>query len=256
MSIFRLVYEGETETPKVETPVVENHDLPESLKGKTTFTQAELNHILSEEKKKSKTTTEKQIKELETLKKSQTLSENDKKNLEARIDEMKNTLLTKEEIARKEKERLETTYKEQLTKVTQERDTWQNRYTQSTIDGEIVNQASTAEAFSPEDLKALLGPNTRIVELNDEEGKGTNKFVPKVKFNDLDAEGKPITLDMTVEQAVKRMKELPRYGHLFKSTAAGGLGGKETQTAGSVDTSKMTHEQWLEHRKKKGLGKR
>ncbi len=71
--------------------------------------------------------------------------------------------------------------------------------------------------------------HTRLVEDLDAEGRSTGEFIPKVKFNDTDAEGKPITLDLTAKEAVKRMKELPeRFGNLFKSNLSGGLGGSQS----------------------------
>lgn len=232
----------------------DNEDLPPSLKGKTTFTQAELNLVLAENKRRAKSQVEKQIRELEMLKKSQTLTEKDKKDLQTRIDEMSSTLLTKEELARKERERLESTHKANLQSVTEERNAWQNRFTKSTINSAIIGEAVRSEAFDPDSLIAILGPNTRLVENVDADGKGTDEFIAKVKFSDVNEEGHPIALDLTVPEVVKRMKELPKYGYLFKSTATGGLGTPPNPAAGSkVDVSKMTPAQYREHRKKSGL---
>ncbi len=163
--IFKLVY-GEAEdklaadakaaadAKTAAESATADFELPDTLKDKKTFSQGDVNFIVSQEKKKENAKTEKHIKELETLKKSQSLSAQDKKDLESRIEEMKNTLLTKEELAKKERERLESTHKQTLSQLQAERDSWQNRYTKSQINGSIVSEASQAEAFNPDDLKA------------------------------------------------------------------------------------------------------
>ncbi len=95
-----------------------------------------------------------------------------------------------------------------------------------------------------------------MADVTDAEGKVTDDFTPKVKFNDVDEQQKPIILDLSVPEAIKRMKEIAKYGHLFKSTAKGGLGGNtDTSVSGKVDTSKLSYEQYQAYRKKQGLGR-
>lgn len=265
---FKLCYVGEETPPVVETPEAiaakaaetakDEADLPPALKGKTTFTQADVNFIAKEERLKAKTATEKHIKELENLKRSQTLSEKDKTDLQKRIDDMQNTLLTKEELAKKEKERLENQHKQTVQSISAEKELWQNRFTRSTINGSIISHAASNDAFNPDDLIAILGPNTRLVAEVDGEGKETDNFAPKVKFSDTGEDGKPIILDLTVPEAIKRMKEISRYMHLFKSTATGGLGAQANPTnpGQKVDVSKMTPAQYREYRKKSGMSRR
>lgn len=255
--LFKLCYVD----PPVTTPTETEAAAAETAKtaaeaGKKLLTQDEVNAIVAKERRDNEAKTANHIKELEMLKKSQTMSEKDRQQLQAKIDEMQNSLLTKEQLAQKERERLENQHKQSVQSITTERDIWQTRFQKSTINTAIVSEASRAEAFDPEGLISLLGPNTRLVEELDSDGKGTDVFTPKVKFTDTDAEGKPVPLDLTVPEAIKRMKEIPRYGYLFKSTATGGLGANPVpQTGGKPDPSKMSPQQYREHRKKVGLGR-
>lgn len=249
--MFILCYADDV-TPPVTPPVVTPPgDQPKLL------TQDEVNAIVAKERRDNEAKTAAHIKELEVLKKSQSMSDKDKKDLQSRIDEMQNSLLTKEQLAQKERERLENVHKQTLQGVSAERDLWQGRFHKSTINTSIIGEAVRAEAFDPEGLISLLGPNTRLVEELDSEGRGTDNFIPKVKFTDTDAEGKPVPLDLTIPEAVKRMKEIPRYGYLFKSTATGGLGVIPVpQTGGKPDVSKMTPAQYREYRAKQGFSRK
>jgi hypothetical protein len=214
-----------------------------------------LNTILKRERKKQEDKTRTQIKELEELKKSKSMSEQDRAKLSTRIETLQDELLTKEQLAAKEKEKLKKTHQEALDKVTGERDTWQRRYTQAEINRAISDAASEHGAFATRDIQALLRPETQLTEVLDDENEPTGDFIPKVKFADTDKDGKPVTLDLTVGEAVKRMKDTPeKYGHLFKSTANSGLG--ESGGAGrsaAKDVSKMSPAEYREYRKKSGL---
>jgi len=84
----------------------------------------------------------------------------------------------------------------------------------------------------------------------DDNGEPTGMLAPKVKFPDTDKDGKSVILDLTVTEAVKRMKELTdQYGNLFKGTAAGGIGGSTVPTTGGkIDISKMSQEDYEKNR--------
>jgi hypothetical protein len=260
---FYAVYEGEGDSIVAgggnDTVISSGgeDDLPPSAKDKKTFTQDEFNKALAEDRKKHQARVEKAVKELETLQKSKTLTEKEKTSLQARIDDLQNSMLTEKQIAQKEKEKLETTHKQTVQSLTADRDAWQNRFINSQINQAIISEAVKAEAFDPEDLIARLKPDTRLIEEKDDEGKSLESYTPKVKFLDSDNEGKSITLELTVEQTIKRMKEMPKFAHLFKSTAVGGTGTNNgTGKGAQVDISKMSPEQYMEWRKKKGFARK
>lgn len=192
-----------------------------------TFTQDQVNGLLAEEKRKHQTTIAKQVADLEALRKAKGLTEKEREALAGRIEELNNSMLTKEQLAAKDRDKITKEYKEQLDGVTKERDTWATRYQDSTIQRAIVDASVMAEAFAPSQIVALLRPLTRLTEVVDGEGNPVpGEFIPKVKLSDLDKDGKPVTLDLTVAEALKRMKDRPSdFGNLFKSGVAGGIGG-------------------------------
>lgn len=242
----------------------DNDDLPPSAKGKTTFTQEEFNRALAEDRKKhvakfekQKAETERQIKTLENLQKSKGLTEKEKQSLEQQLEALKNSQLTEKELAAKEQEKLRKQHTEVVQGLTTERDLWQGRFNKMGINNAIISEGAKAEAFDNDALIAILGPHANMVEDTDGDGKGLGSFSPKVKFADTDKDGKPVTLELTVEQAIKRMKEMPKYGYLFKSTASGGLGGTPPAgKGGKIDPAKLTPEQYREWRKTQGLGRK
>lgn len=248
---------------------VTEEDLPESAKGKTSFTQTDLNKILAEDRRKHtakveeiKREKEKAINSLEALKKAKGMSDEGKAALQTQIDEMKNSMLTAEQRAEREKKTLQQKYEEDTKKLAGEKETWQNRFIRSTINTAIVSAASMAEAFDPENVVAILGPEVKLVQNKDDDGNDTEEFVPRVKFKDADKDGKPVVIEYTVSEAVNRMKELAKYKHLFKTTAAGGLGGSGGGGGGAgkkgagKDPKDMTQEEYLDYRKKQGLGRK
>lgn len=204
-----------------------------------TFTQDEVNKLLAEDKRKHQERVNKTVKDLETLKTSNNLTAKEKGDLQKRIEDLQSEVLTKEQLAAKEKEKLSKTYQKQIEEANRERDTWKNRFTHSTINQQLTSAAATNEAFDPEQIIALLRPSTDLIEEVGEDKNPTGNFMPKVKFDDQDETGKKVTLTLTPEEAVKRMKDIPRFANLFKSTASGGLGGSQSAArGGKVGTPK------------------
>lgn len=218
--------------------------------GTKTFTQQDLENVVAQERKKFEDTTRKTITELENLKKLSGTSEAAKASLEQRITELNETLMTKEELARKEKERLTNEYQGKLRKSEEERLAWENRYKNSTAQREILDAAVKNQAFDPEQIEAFLSPKSRVVEVMDDDGNPTGAFTTKVKITTIGKEGKPVTLDVSVEEAVKNMRETPdRFGNLFKDLSNGGTGGTGGNgPKGQMDVAKMTPEQYRTHR--------
>lgn len=204
-----------------------------------TFTQAEVDRFLAEDRRKSKAQTEKLIQELEQLKKNKGLSEQERTNLATRIEELQNQILTKEQLLEKERTKLQSEHRTELQREKEEKESWRSRYTDSTIERTIMDVAIKAGAYAPEQIVALLQGTTKLVEDVDQEGNLLGTFTPRVKFRDIDAEGKSVTLDLTITEAVNRMKDLPeRYGNLFKANVVGGLGGNGSVPTGTLDPNK------------------
>jgi hypothetical protein len=224
---------------------------------KKSFTQDEVNKMLAEDRRKHKAQVDKHVSELEQLKKSKSLNDQERHNLTQKIEELQNSVLTKEQVAAKEQEKLKKTLEHTTQELTADRDSWKNRFHTTQIQQAITSEAVTHQAFDSDALIALLETKTRLVEVIDDDGKATGQFVPKTKLQDKDKDGRVVTIEMTVPEAVAKMKEQPKYGYLFKSTAAAGLGAG-TQSGGrggEVDPSTMNPAQYREWRKKEGLHK-
>ncbi|KKK45456.1 hypothetical protein LCGC14_3165440, partial [marine sediment metagenome] len=110
------------------------------------------------------------------------------------------------------------------TTLTADRDSWKKLFTNSTIERSITDAAASSNAFSPRQIVAILGRDTQLVEVLDSEGKPTGSLEPKVRFSDKDKEGKPVTLELSPDEAVKRMREMDEYLNLFRGDGAGGAG--------------------------------
>jgi len=210
------------------------------------------NNKLATERRKLQEQNQKTIGELKKLQAAQGTTEKQRQELQARIDDLQSQHLTKEELAKKEREKAEKQHKTEKERLISEKDHWQKMYSESTIVRSITDAALLHEAFNPDQLVGMLQNKVKLIEDKDTEGNPTGLYIPKMTFEDHDAEGKPLRLELTVSEAVKRMKDLPdRYGNLFKSGVNGGVGGNNG--GGRVkkeDPSKLSMDKYMEWRKK------
>lgn len=211
------------------------------------FSQDEVNKILAEDKRKHQTQYQKLEKQLQDTLNSAKLTGEERTKLEESLEDVRKQLRTKEETAKLEKKQLEDKFSTQITELTKRAELAENRFVDSTIKRDLQDAAVGGDAFSPSQIVTLLRPMTKMVE---------DKTM--VDFPDISAEtGEPIVKQMTPEEAIKRMKQLPEtYGNLFKSGVVGGIGaasatgGLTPGQNGQVDPRKLTMDQYLELRKK------
>lgn len=208
------------------------------------FDQDEVNTFLAKEKRKTQEVQRQLATQLEEAKKSAALTVEERDDLQKQIDELQNKYMTTEERARQEAEKTKDAHVTEIKTLTTERNAWQSRYTKATIDVEITQAAVANKAISSEQIAALLRPATKLTEKTDEVGKPNGAFEARVAFNDTDKDGKSITLDLTVPEAVKRLSELEAHGNLFESGKTGGLGGSgnSSKKKGDVDVAKIAKE--------------
>ncbi len=225
----------------------------EAAKKKIEFTpeqQEKMNGIIAEEKRKV-------VAELETLKKTVGITESRKTELEKQIEGLKASYQTK---AEQDAERLEKVLNESKTNFeskSKEADGWRTRYTDTVIDRDIL-AAAGSDAFSPELIVKVLKPDTKLVEVIDENGKPTGRFEPRVTVQK-EKDGKIITLELTPAEAVKHMKDTPaKFGSLFKSTQKSGLGGSQTpgNTSDFADLAKTNPEEFRRQYREKNFPKK
>jgi len=187
--------------------------------------QEELNNMMATNRKKLTTQNQTLIQQLEELKDQTNITTQQKTELEERIEQLSNQYLTKEELTKKEQQKLSQKFQKDLEKATTESESWRDRYTQSRIQRELLDSAVTAKAINPDILVDMLSGKTYLGQKLGDNGQPTGEFEVKIKFQDSDESGNPITVELSPEATVKRMQELPnKYGNLFQTTATGGMG--------------------------------
>ena len=214
------------------------------------YSQDELERAVLAERKKAQEQTRVTIQSLEKLKESQSISEQEKQRLAQQIDDLNRTLLSKEELAKRDKEKLVIEHKNTLDSVTRERDTWKNRFEENQIVRAITDAAIQGEAFNPRLIVPLLKPNAALLEGTGPDGKPNGVFAVKIRLSEVDANGEEKVLSFSPEDAIKVMKDRPNeYGQLFKGNTNGGTGGgASTNNIGKLDPSKMSHDEFMAHR--------
>ena len=174
----------------------------------------------------------------------------EREELQQRIDDLQAQYMTTEEKARQEAARKEKEYSQELKNAVEARDTWQKKHARLVIDTEIASAAIEHDAVHFEQIAALLNPKAKLVEKLDEEGQPTGEFEPKVSFKDTDKDKKEIILELTIDEAVKRMRELPKYANLFHTAKKGGLGSSGSAGAGKkTDLARIAREDPKEYRR-------
>lgn len=222
-----------------------------------TFTQEQLNAALAEDRRKHVAKNQELIGQLEALKSAKGLSDQQITDLNNRIEELQTQHMSKEDIAKRETEKLTKQHNEKLSTAEATSKAWEKRYSDSVIATAITTASVRYNAINPEQIISLVQPKTKIVETKDELGQLTGNYEARVAWKTVDKEGKTITLDLSVDEAVKRMVEdTDNYGNLFKSGENSGTGGSNNgrgSSSGVVDETALTNmsmEQYAAHRKK------
>jgi len=249
--VWKTYYAEGDVLPPVDPPVDLDPDLLEGIKPiDGNFSQEHVNAILAKDRRKHQSAVTKLMSEFDALKSKSSMTAQERTELEERLQEVQKNLLTKEELAKDRMTKLEKQHKEAVGVLTSERDSWQHRFTESTIARSLVDAAAENDAYSPEQILAILRPSTRLVEALDDEGKPTGEMIPKVTFKDI-KDKKPITLELTPAEAVKKMRDIDRYLNLFKGEGVGGLGLQNRNSSGKVDLKELAKDPaaWAKARK-------
>lgn len=175
------------------------------------------------------------------LQNDQRLTQEERDEAKKRADELETKWMTDKQLADQQLARASKDAKEKEETLTKERDTYKLSYHGLLIENELGTEAALAEELIPGQLKKILKPDAILVdELIVEGDKTTKKQVVRINFEDIDKDNKPIKLQLSVKDALKRMKELPeRFGNFFKGIGTGGVGsgnGKGNGPAGEMPT--------------------
>jgi hypothetical protein len=248
------VYDGE-ETPESTSP--ESTTTPptggnDEYEGKFTDEQKEIiSKIVQKRVSRTKTEAQEVIQQLEQLKRTKQMTDEERDKLQQRIDNLEKSVLTKEELAAKQRKEIESQHEQQLSTLQGDVNTWRNLYETSTIERSIVDAASSEEAFQPNQIVTLLRGQTKLVE-ETVDGKSTGRLVPRVTFLGRDSDGKSMEMDLAVNEAIKEMKKMPdQYGNLFKSGLTGGVGGTNVPGDGEITDSVLSSQESYEKYRQK-----
>lgn len=226
--------------PAPPTPPVVNVDF-------TPEQQAKVNAILAEEKRKTRQQNEKLEKQLQDTLATAKLTSDERVKLEESLEDLRKQSRTKEEQAKLEKKQLEEQYSRELNEWKSKATLAENKYLETTISRSLKDAATGGDAFNADIVVTVLRPMVKMV------GE-----TPMIDFQDVSSEtGEPIVKQMTPDEAIKRMKQLPeKFGGLFKSNVSGGIGGSSATGGlkpgedGRIDPRRITNmDQYLKLRK-------
>lgn len=225
-----------------------------------TYTQEHVNKLLADDRRKHKEQVQQAVAQLEDMKKTVQMSDQQRAELEGRIENLNTSLMTAEEKTKAELGKKDKELKTLAEGLTSERDRWRSSYSQEVITNQILKSSAIHDAVSADQMLDFLAPKTRLVEVLDADGKTVKGYIPKAKIRTVNEKGEEIELDLTVEETMKRLKEdTSRYGNLFKGGVNSGIGGKgSTGGSGSAsleDLAKGPAETYRANRAKFGLGK-
>jgi len=215
------------------------------------FGQDDVDRIVKSRLRKHEDELKKTVLEMQALQARADLTQEERTDWEKRVELLNNTLLSKEEMAAKEAKRAADEHQKKVNDISTEVDLWKKRYTDSTIQRSLQDAAIQHKAFYPGQLVSILDRDTRLVE-ELVEGKPTGKLTPRVRFEDVDSDGKPKTLDLTPLEAVKRMTEIGKYQNLFAGSGTGGVGGRSHPDGGqkqSLAQQAKDPKSWIEGRR-------
>lgn len=221
--------------------------------GTKTFTQDDLNRILADEKRKTKTQLEKAHSELDALRSKSNLTAQEREELEQRMQSMQSEFMTKEELLKQDKDKKEKQFKQELELRTTEAATWKTRFANASITRAITDAAVKHQAFNPTQIVALIKEQTHLTEVLGEDGKPTGEFAVKAKVTKK-KDGKTITLDLDVADAVKELTEQDDFANLFKGTGTGG-GGTRNSGGGKLDAIEIARSDPAKYRELRKAGK-
>jgi len=228
-----------------EAPVVTGTNPVTPAGDEKKFSQADINKILAEDKRKHQeryVALEGSYKDLLT---NQNLTKDERDSLQQRLEDVQKANRTKDQQAEFERKAAEEKYQNELKTATARADHWENLFKKETVSRSLTDAASSADAYNPLQVVTILQPMTQLKDID-----GT--LTPMVDFQDIDEKtGEPVITLRTPADAVKRMQELPKiHGNLFRSNVVSGVGSGQASVsnAGEVDFTNMSAAEYRKNR--------
>jgi uncharacterized membrane protein len=224
-----------------------------------TFSTNDVNRIVQERLDRDRKSREAQHKteyqDLETryseLLATENLGEEQRSKLNEQLEDVRKKNRTKDQQAAHERKQLTDDYDTKLQVATKAAVIWENRFRESSINRALQDAASKNDAYSNDQVLAILRPMTKLVEVIDEiTNEPTGDYNTVIDFPDVDEKGVQIVTQRTPDETVKRMKDIPEHQNLFKSNVVSGVGahpatgGISSGTNGRIDCRNITPEQY------------
>ncbi len=216
------------------------------------FTQEDVDRMMKQRLAKSEKTTTDLARRAEELASSVQMTQEERDSLSDQLEEVRNQYKSESQIAKETADKAAQTHGEALKKEQDATSRYKNLYETNLIDRSIQDAMTEFEALPGPSIPAVLGKITAVKETLGEDGKPTGIFAPVVSFPDVNDDQQPVTMSLSVRDAIKRMSETPEtYGNLFKGPGAGGVGSSNAQGARpqAKDISKMTPAAYAQARK-------
>lgn len=201
---------------------------------KTTFTQEEVNAMMAENKKALQKQNAELVTQLEALKQGKGLSEQEKADLQARIDQLSTQHMTETQRLQAALDTANKTAKTQVESLTGESKKWQGEYQKLLVTHGILNGAATHKAADPtgEQLISMLLPRAKVVEVVDDAGQATGVYQAVLPITVLDKAKKPVVVELPIAEAIGKMREDPKNANLFLIDGKPGFGGNNGAAGG------------------------
>jgi hypothetical protein len=218
------------------------------------FTQEQVNKMMADHKKTLQAQNQELVTQLETLKQSAGLTQQERDDLQTRIDALTSQHQTESERLKSQLDKTTKESKAALEAAANESSRWQKEYQRLLISNGIAAGAMEHKAANPDQLTAMLLPQAKVVEVLDDSGKATGVFEARLPMTVTDKKtGKPVAVELPLVEAIGKLREDPKNANLFLVDGRPGFGGSNAGSAGgnpNPDVTKMSHEQFREMRKK------
>lgn len=214
------------------------------------FTQEDFDKFQAEQVAKN----QELVEELETLQTSAKLTATERDTLKGRIDSLRRESMSKEELLKAEKEETEQKYQKRIQELEGSEKKWEKTFKTSFKQAEILKAAEGA--YNPTQVYTMIKDSSEVVDVLDEDEKPTGTYKTVVNFDTQDKEGKPITLQLSPSEAVKKMKDMPdMYGNLFVQKGKNGFGNTNSSGGKTVSSSELAKTDPQKYRELRRQGK-
>lgn len=238
--------ETETET-ETETTQEEKDAAAAAAAKEILIPQTKVNEIMAAEKRKTKAANDKLVLQLTQLQQSASLTAVEKKDLEDRIEELRNASLTKEQLAQQKLKETQDRAANEVKSAKEEASKYKNLFEQRLIQRDILD-AAEPKGHKPAQFIPVLAPHARAVEILSDTNQPTGEYEVKIKLPTI-VDGKRVTLDLNPTEAVAQLEKDDSYANFFKSFQVNGTGfnpSKHAKDARSV--AELTPEEYRAQR--------